>query len=155
MKIDELNEKLRKNKLKLEKIERENNLNLSKNNSLKRKKRARNLIMLGALFEAVDLDKEHANSLLGFLIQNKELYLKNREEYFKIGEISFKERKSSVKTNDLNRQVTEDEIKELLKLFSKFEEKGLNMGVIIQQEFRKKLFSELTLKEFEILKNYM
>ncbi|MGL5797278.1 MAG: conjugal transfer protein TraD [Cetobacterium sp.] len=155
MKIDELNEKLRKNKLKLEKIERENNLNLSKNNSLKRKKRARNLIMLGALFEAVDLDKEHANSLLGFLIQNKELYLKNREEYFKIGEISFKERKSSVKTNDLNRQVTEDEIKELLKLFSKFEEKGLNMGVIIQQEFRKKLFSELTLKEFQILKNYM
>lgn len=153
MKIDELNTRIEKNKKELEKLERDEKIVLTNKNKEKRRKRTRNLIMLGALFEIENLHRENASSLLGFLHENKEMFIKYKEKYFEIGENIFEKRKNS-KSNIVN-EVGKDEIKELLELINIFKCKNQDLGVFIQERFKKKLFEELTIKEFHIIKNYI
>lgn len=153
MKIDELNEKIKKNKEKFQKLERDKKIKLSEENREKRRKRARNLIMLGALFEIEDLHKEDASALLGFLHENKSIFFKNKNIYFKIGENLLQNRKK-VKNKEVN-EIGKDEIKELLELVSIFKSKNKDLGVFIQEKFKKKLFQDLTKNEFQIIKEYI
>ncbi|MGL5625567.1 conjugal transfer protein TraD, partial [Cetobacterium sp.] len=85
MKIDELNEKIERNREKLQKMQKGARIKSYENNKEKRRKRARNLIMLGALFEIENLHRENASTLLGFIHENKDLFFKNRDRYFEIG----------------------------------------------------------------------
>lgn len=153
MKIDELNMRIEKNKEKYEKLERNEKIILTNRNKEKRRKRVRNLIMLGALFEIENLHRENASSLLGFLHENKELFIKYKEKYFEIGESIFQNRKES--KNNLTNEIGKNEIKELLQLSNIFKSKNQDLGVFIQERFKKKLFEELTIKEFHIIKNYI
>lgn len=153
MKIDELNEKIKKNKEKIQKLERDEKIRLSEENREKRRKRARNLIMLGALFEIEDLHKEKASTLLGFLHENKNIFFKNKNIYFEIGENLLQNRKKS-KNKEVN-EIEKEEIKELLELVNIFKSKNKDLGVFIQEKFRKKLFQDLTKNEFQIIKDYI
>lgn len=146
MEIDKLNNKL-------EKLERSKKKNLFNENGEKRRKRARNLIMLGALFEIENLDKENGKALLGFLHENKEIFFKNRDKYFEIGE-SILEKRKNLK-NQENNGVGKEEIKELLELVNIFKSKNQDLGVYIQEKFKKKLFQDLTINEVKIIKDYI
>lgn len=146
MEIDKLNNKL-------EKLERSKKKYLFNENGEKRRKRARNLIMLGALFEIENLDKENGKALLGFLHENKEIFFKNRNKYFEIGE-SILEKRKNLK-NQENNGVGKEEIKELLELVNIFKSKNQDLGVYIQEKFKKKLFQDLTINEFKIIKDYI
>lgn len=146
MEIDKLNNKL-------EKLERSKKKYLFNENGEKRRKRARNLIMLGALFEIENLDKENGKALLGFLHENKEIFFKNRDKYFEIGE-SILEKRKNLK-NQENNGVEKEEIKELLELVNIFKSKNQDLGVYIQEKFKKKLFQDLTINEFKIIKDYI
>ncbi|MGL5614527.1 conjugal transfer protein TraD [Cetobacterium sp.] len=153
MEIDSLNRQIQKKKEKLQKLERDKKIYMSNESREKRRKRARNLIMLGALFEIENLHRENASSLLGFLHENKELFIKYKEKYFEIGESIFQNRKES--KNNLTNEIGKNEIKELLQLSNIFKIKNQDLGVFIQERFKKKLFEELTIKEFHIIKNYI
>lgn len=153
MKIDELNEKIKKNKERFQKLERDKKIYTSNKSREKRRKRARNLIMLGALFEIENLEKESGEALLGFLHENKEIFFKNRDKYFGIGE-SILEKRKSLK-NQENNGVGKEEIKELLELVNIFKSKNQDLGVFIQEKFRKKLFQDLTKSEFQVIKDYI
>ena len=146
MEIDKLNNKL-------EKLERSKKKYLFNENGEKRRKRARNLIMLGALFEIENLDKENGKALLGFLHENKEIFFKNRDKYFEIGE-SILEKRKNLKNQESN-GVGKEEIKELLELVNIFKSKNQDLGVYIQEKFKKKLFQDLTINEFKIIKDYI
>lgn len=146
MEIDKLNNKL-------EKLERSKKKNLFNENGEKRRKRARNLIMLGALFEIENLDKENGKALLGFLHENKEIFFKNRDKYFEIGE-SILEKRKNLKNQESN-GVGKEEIKELLELVNIFKSKNQDLGVYIQEKFKKKLFQDLTINELKIIKDYI
>lgn len=146
MEIDKLNNKL-------EKLERSKKKYLFNENGEKRRKRARNLIMLGALFEIENLDKENGKALLGFLHENKDIFFKNRDKYFEIGESILEKRKSF--KNKENDMVGKEEIKELLELVNIFKSKNQDLGVYIQEKFKKKLFQDLTTNELKTIKNYI
>lgn len=146
MEIDKLNNKL-------EKLERSKKKYLFNENGEKRRKRARNLIMLGALFEIENLDKENGKALLGFLHENKEIFFKNRDKYFEIGE-SILEKRKNLKNQESN-GVGKEEIKELLELVNIFKSKNQDLGVYIQEKFKKKLFQDLTINEVKIIKDYI
>lgn len=153
MKIDELNEKLQKSREKLQKLERDKKKYMSNESREKRRKRARNLIMLGALFEIESLDKESGEALLGFLHENKEVFFKNRDKYFEKGKEILEKRKNL--KNQENNEIGKEEIKELLELVNIFKSKNQDLGVYIQKRFKKKLFQDLTISQFEIIKDYI
>ncbi|ERT65593.1 conjugal transfer protein TraD [Cetobacterium somerae] len=153
MKIDELNEKLQKSREKLQELERDKKIYMSNESREKRRKRARNLIMLGALFEIESLDKESGEALLGFLHENKEVFFKNRDKYFEKGKEILEKRKNL--KNQENNEIGKEEIKELLELVNIFKSKNQDLGVYIQERFKKKLFQDLTISQFEIIKDYI
>lgn len=153
MEIDSLNRKIQKEKEKLQKLERDKKKYMSNESREKRRKRARNLIMLGALFEIENLEKENGSTLLGFLHENKEIFFKNRDKYFEIGE-SILEKRKNLK-NQENNEVGKEEIKELLELVNIFKFKNQDLGVYIQEKFKKKLFQDLTINEVKIIKDYI
>ncbi|MGL4788355.1 MAG: hypothetical protein ACRCWZ_01215 [Cetobacterium sp.] len=153
MKIDELNMKIQDTKEKLQKLERDKKIRSNYEKRENRRKRARNLIMLGALFEIENLHRENASTLLGFIHENKDLFFKNRDRYFEIGEKILEARKN-LKTGEI-KEVGEWEIKELLELVSIFKSKNKDLGVFIQEKFKKKLFQDLTVNEFKIIKEYI
>lgn len=153
MKIDNLNKKIKNNREKFEKLQRDEKLEVSSKSKEKRRKRARNLIMLGALFEIENLDKENGKALLGFLHENKEIFFKNRDKYFEIGE-SILEKRKNLKNQESN-GVGKEEIKELLELVNIFKSKNQDLGVYIQEKFKKKLFQDLTINELKIIKDYI
>ena len=153
MEIDSLNRQIQKKKEKLQKLERDKKIYMSNESREKRRKRARNLIMLGVLFEIENLEKESGEALLGFLHENKEIFLKNRDKYFGIGENILEKRKSF--KNKENDMVGKEEIKELLELVNIFKSKNQDLGVYIQEKFKKKLFQDLTTNELKIIKDYI
>lgn len=153
MEIDSLNRQIQKKKEKLQKLERDKKIYMSNESREKRRKRARNLIMLGALFEIENLEKESGEALLGFLHENKEIFFKNRDKYFEIGESILEKRKSF--KNKENDMVGKEEIKELLELVNIFKSKNQDLGVYIQEKFKKKLFQDLTINDFKIIKDYI
>lgn len=153
MEIDSLNREIQKKKEKLQKLERDKKIYMSNESREKRRKRARNLIMLGALFEIENLEKESGEALLGFLHENKEIFFNNRDKYFEIGE-SLLEKRKNLK-NQENNGVGKEEIKELLELVNIFKSKNQDLGVYIQEKFKKKLFQDLTINELKIIKNYI
>lgn len=153
MEIDSLNKQIQKKKEKLQKLERDKKIYMSNESREKRRKRARNLIMLGALFEIEDLEKENGSALLGFLHENKDLFLKNRDKYFEIGE-SILEKRKNLK-NQENNEIGKEEIKELLELVSIFKSKNQDLGVYIQEKFKKRLFQDLTVNELKTIKKYI
>lgn len=77
MDLLELEEKIKLNKVRLQRLRREDII--SNASREKRRKRNHDLIMRGALFETVGLIMETPEALLGFLIGNLELYERNRE----------------------------------------------------------------------------
>ena len=153
MELDSLNRQIQKKKEKLQKLERDKKIYTSNKSREKRRKRARNLIMLGALFEIENLEKESGEALLGFLHENKEIFFKNRDKYFEIGESILEKRKSF--KNKENDMVGKEEIKELLELVNIFKSKNQDLGVYIQEKFKKKLFQDLTINDFKIIKDYI
>ena len=153
MELDSLNRQIQKKKEKLQKLERDKKIYMSNESREKRRKRARNLIMLGALFEIENLEKESGEALLGFLHENKEIFFKNRDKYFEIGESILEKRKSF--KNKENDMVGKEEIKELLELVNIFKSKNQDLGVYIQEKFKKKLFQDLTINDFKIIKDYI
>jgi phosphopantetheine adenylyltransferase len=140
--IKNLEEKLRKNKIKK-----------SSFSQAERKKRARNLIILGANFEILGYEKEENTVILGFLKENINKIKQNRELYKEIGQSILDERAKTRLENKLEhtspetRQVNSDEIKELLILSKKY-----NISEYIKQEFNKTLWEKLTYKEFILIK---
>ena len=153
MKINELKKQIQKNKEKLQKLERDYKIKLSNEAKDKRRKRARHLIMLGALFEIEDLDKENAAILLGFLHENKDNILKNKHRYLEVGERILNSRKN-IKIEE-NKEVGKDEMKELLELVNIFKIKNKDLGAFIQEKFNKKLFQNITIAELKIIKDYI
>lgn len=153
MGIENLNEQIQKNKEKLQELEREKKKYTFNENKEKRRKRARNLILLGVLFEIENLDKENSSALLGFLHENKSIFFENKDKYFEIGEDILEKRKN-LKDRKTN-MVGKDEIKELLGLVNIFKSKNEDLGVFIQNRFKKKLFEDLSMKEFQIIKDYI
>ena len=152
MEKDNLNRQIQKKKEKLQKLERDKKIHMSNESREKRRKRARNLIMLGALFEIENLDQESGEALLGFLHENKEIFFKNRDKYIEIGESILEKRKNLKKQE--NNMVGKEEIKELLELVNIFKSKNQDLGVYIQEKFKKKLLQDLTINEFKIIKDY-
>lgn len=143
-KIDSLNNQLRNLKIKQ-----------SCFNQAERKKRARNLIILGANFEILGYEKEDTAVILGFLEENIKLIDKNREYYRDVGTNLLnkrKEEKEKIKQKNVqnieNRQINSDEIKEIMFLSKKYD-----ISTFIKNNFNKTLWETLTLKEFQFLKN--
>lgn len=140
--IKSLEEKIRKNKIKK-----------SSFNQAERKKRARNLIILGANFEILGYEKEENTVILGFLKENINKIKQNREQYKKIGQAILDERAKVRLENKLEntspetRQVNSDELKELLILSKKY-----NISEYIKKEFNKTLWEKLSYKEFILIK---
>ena len=115
-----------------------------------RKKRTRNLIILGANFEILGYEKEDTRVILGFLKENIEKIKQNREYYKCIGEQILEERrKKEVILSKNTREITSDELKELLVLSKEFD-----IYTYIQVEFKKTLWEKLTLEEFMKLKKH-
>lgn len=77
MDLLELEEKIKLNKVRLQRLRREDIISKARDRSNesrdKRRKRNHDLIMRGALFETVGLIMETPEALLGFLIENLEL----------------------------------------------------------------------------------
>lgn len=140
--IKSLEEKIRKNKIKK-----------SSFNQVERKKRARNLIILGANFEILGYEKEENTVILGFLKENINKIKQNREQYKKIGQAILDERAKARLENKLEntspetRQVNSNELKELLILSKKY-----NISEYIKKEFNKTLWEKLSYKEFILIK---
>lgn len=153
MGIDSLNRQIQKKKEKLQKLQRDRKISESNESREKRRKRVRNLIMLGALFEIENLHTENASALLGFLHENRDVFFKNRNRYFEIGETILEKRKQGKVKNNID--VGDVEIKELLELVNIFKSKNQDLGTFIQEKFKKKLFKDLTMNEFKIIKEYI
>lgn len=149
MKIKELNRKLENinNQLRSLRVKKSNfTLNISLE---KRKKRVKNLIVLGANFEILGYEKENTAVILGFLKENLHKIEQHREYYKNIGEKILEDRKNNKKTSQDQRQINSEELKELLVL-----SKNYNVSAYIQTEFKKTLWETLTVKEFSQLKKY-
>lgn len=148
-KIDSLNNQLRNLKIKKSSFQ-------SSINQAERKKRARNLIILGANFEILGYEKEETAVILGFLKENISLIDKKREYYKAIGNKILEERKlekEKIKKDETStkkgaRQINDDEIKELLLLSKEYD-----FSTFIKNNFHKTLWETLTVTEFELIKN--
>lgn len=136
--IENLKKELRNTKVKKAKF-------LSSQSLEQRKKRTRNLIILGANFEILGYEKEHTATILGFLKENIHLINEKRAYYKNIGEKILEER-SKEKENNSNQQITTKELKELMNL-----SKTHNISNFIQKKFNKSLWETLTFKEFETI----
>lgn len=144
-KIENLNNQLRNIKIKK-----------SSFNQKERKKRARNLIILGANFEILGYEKEDTAVILGFLKENIKLIDKNRDYYKSIGNDILQKRKEEkvknqekVKKNqEENRIINIEEIKILMQLSKKHD-----ISTFIRNNFKKTLWETITLKEFRTIKN--
>lgn len=144
-KIENLNNQLR-------------NIQVKKSNysQRERKKRARNLIILGANFEILGYEKEDTAVILGFLKENISLIDKNREHYKNIGNNILEKRKEEKiknqekikKNQEENRVINLEEIKELMQLSKKHD-----ISTFIRNNFKKTLWETITLKEFEAIKS--
>lgn len=135
--IDSLNKELRNLKIKKSSI-----------SQVERKRRARQLIILGANFEILGYEKEETTVILGFLKENIELINQKREYYRVIGKKILDERKEKgEKQKEQNRELNSEEIKELMTL-----SKTHNISSFIKENFNKVLWERLTIKEFEIIK---
>lgn len=66
----------------------------------------------------------------------------NKEKYFKIGFKELEARKGTV---------GDKEIKELLEVMLMLKDKGINIGLIMQKKFKKRLFEQLSYDEFLVL----
>lgn len=151
MDLLELEEKIKLNKVRLQRLRREDIISKARDRSNvsrdKRRKRNHDLIMRGALFETVGLIKETPEALLGFLMDNLELYEVNKEKYFKIGFTELDARKrTSVK------MVGDKEIKELLDIMLILKDKDIDIVTVMQEKFKKKLLEQLSYDEFLVLK---
>lgn len=143
-KIDSLNNQLRKIKVKK-----------SNFSQAERKKRARNLIILGANFEILGYEKEDTAVILGFLKENIELINKNRDHYKNIGtDLLQKRKEEKIKNQEIKqnqaaekRLINMTEIKELIQLSKKYD-----ISTFIRNTFKKTLWETLTLQEFKIIK---
>lgn len=151
MDLLELEEKIKLNRTRLQRLRKENIISKARATSNvsrdKRRKRNHNLIMRGALFETVGLIMETPEALLGFLMDNLELYEENKEEYFKIGFKELEERKRTT-----TKMVGDKEIKELLEIMLVMKDEGIDVVVVMQEKFKKKLFGQLSYEEFLVLK---
>ena len=151
MDLLELEEKIKINKVRLQRLRREDIISKARASSNvsrdKRRKRNHDLIMRGALFETVGLIMETPEALLGFLMDNLELYEVNKEKYFKIGFKELEERKRST-----TKMVGDEEIKELLDIMLVMKDKEIDIGLIMQKKFKKRLFEQLSYEEFLVLK---
>lgn len=135
--IDSLNKELRNLKIKKSSI-----------SQVERKRRARQLIILGANFEILGYEKEETTVILGFLKENIELINQKRDYYRVIGKKILDERKEKgEKQKEHNRELNSEEIKELMTL-----SKTHNISSFIKENFNKILWERLTIKEFEIIK---
>lgn len=135
--IDSLNKELRNLKIKKSSI-----------SQVERKRRARQLIILGANFEILGYEKEETTVILGFLKENIELINQKRDYYRVIGKKILDERKEKgEKQKEHNRELNSEEIKELMTL-----SKTHNISSFIKENFNKVLWERLTIKEFEIIK---
>lgn len=135
--IDSLNKELRNLKIKKSSI-----------SQVERKRRARQLIILGANFEILGYEKEETTVILGFLKENIELINQKRDYYRVIGKKILDERKEKgEKQKEQNRELNSEEIKELMTL-----SKTHNISSFIKENFNKVLWERLTIKEFEIIK---
>ena len=95
-------------------------------------------------------EKEDTRVILGFLKENIEKIKQNREYYKCIGEQILEERrKKEVILSKNTREITSDELKELLVLSKEFD-----IYTYIQVEFKKTLWEKLTLEEFMKLKKH-
>lgn len=143
-KIDSLNNQLRKIKVKK-----------SNFSQTERKKRARNLIILGANFEILGYEKEDTAVILGFLKENIELINKNRDHYKNIGtDLLQKRKEEKIKNQEIKqnqaaekRLINMDEIKELMQLSKKHD-----ISTFIRNNLKKTLWETITLKEFKAIK---
>ncbi|MEG9320131.1 hypothetical protein [Fusobacterium varium] len=135
--IASLNKELRNLKIKKSSI-----------SQVERKRRARQLIILGANFEILGYEKEETTVILGFLKENIELINQKRDYYRVIGKKILDERKEKgEKQKEQNRELNSEEIKELMTL-----SKTHNISSFIKENFNKVLWERLTIKEFEIIK---
>lgn len=135
--IDSLNKELRNLKIKKSSI-----------SQVERKRRTRQLIILGANFEILGYEKEETTVILGFLKENIELINQKRDYYRVIGKKILDERKEKgEKQKEQNRELNSEEIKELMTL-----SKTHNISTFIKENFNKVLWERLTIKEFEIIK---
>ena len=66
----------------------------------------------------------------------------------------FEKKRKSFKNKE-NDMVGKEEIKELLELVNIFKSKNQDLGVYIQEKFKKKLFQDLTTNELKIIKDYI
>lgn len=155
-KLDYLEKELEEAKEKIKKIERKNRIGVSEIRSKeandKRKKRARHLINLGALFEIIGISDEPYEALLGFILFHKNDYLKNKASFYSEGGKVLEERqiRREQKKKEI-KLINSDEIKELLTLETITQ---INYVAIMQEKFKKKLFEQLSYEEFLFLKNY-
>lgn len=151
MDLLELEEKIKLNKVRLQRLRREGIISKARDRSNvsrdKRRKRNHDLIMRGALFEIVGLIMEAPEALLGFLMDNLELYETNKEKYFKIG---FKELEKRKRTTA--KLVGDEEIKELLGIMLVMKDKEIDIVTVMQEKFKKKLFEQLSYDEYIVLK---
>lgn len=154
MDLLELEEKIKLNRIRLQRLRREDIISkaraTSNVNRDKRRKRNHDLIMRGALFETVGLIMETPEALLGFLMDNLELYEENKEKYFKIGFKELEDRKRAI-----TKMVGDKEIKELLEIMLVMKDKGIDIVLVMQEKFKKRLFEQLSYKEFLVLKEFL
>lgn len=144
-KIESLNNQLRNIKVKK-----------SSFTQAERKKRARNLIILGANFEILGYEKEDTAVILGFLKENIGLIEKNREYYKNIGTNILEKRKiEKIKNQEIKqnqelekRVINMNEIKELMQLSKKYD-----ISTFIKNNFKKTLWETITFREFEVIKS--
>lgn len=154
-KLEYLEKELQEAKDKIKKIERKGRIEISeiksRENSEKRRKRARHLINIGALFEIIEISNEPYEALLGFVLEYKNEFIKNKSKFYEKGKKILEERKIKREENKKNiEMISSNEIKELLSLELITQ---INYVAIMQEKFNKKLLEQLTHEEYLFLKN--
>ena len=141
--LKELEEKKNKFKILNNKINKINRKEENYTKNQERKKRVHKLIKLGVLFEMLNLEDEEKDTLVGFLINFKKLTLDQKEILKNRGKIFFEKRKKII-------EISKEQIMELLKIYN---QKNLDLMVIIKKEFNKNSLENLTFEEYLVLKN--
>jgi predicted nuclease with TOPRIM domain len=141
--LKELEEKKNKFKILNNKINKINKKEENYTKNQERKKRVHKLIQLGVLFEMLNLEDEEKDTLIGFLINFKKLTLDQKEILKNKGKIFFEKRKKII-------EISKEQIMELLKIYN---QKNLDLMVIIKKEFNKNSLENLTFEEYLVLKN--
>lgn len=155
-KLEKLEMELQKTEETIKKISRKEKIEESNLKSIeirdKRRKRARHLINIGALFEIIEISHEPYEALLGFILEYKKEFIKNKSKFYEEGKKILEERKNKREQNKKNiEMINSNEIKELLSLELVTQ---INYVAIMQEKFNKKLLEQLTHEEFLFLKNY-